>query len=84
VADDRAGGYVCEFAWRGGWGEGEGWGGQGVDVKVPSANWFQYVRDEGAKHGGILLRSTRIFRDTAPVMRAMVQRGMVTKEDLGF
>lgn len=54
------------------------------DIKVPSAFWFEYVRDEGAKHGGILLRSTKIFGDTAPVMKAMVQRGMVTKEDLGF
>ncbi len=59
-------------------GRGE-WG-----LMVPSAFWFEYVREEGAKHGGILLGGTKIFGDTAPVMKAMVQRGMVTKEDLGF
>lgn len=71
---------------------GKGEGGKGVrdgegrewDVMVPSAYSLEYVREEGAKHGGILLRSTKIFGDTAPVMKAMVEKGVVKKEDLGF
>jgi len=54
--------------------EGEMW-----VVRVPSAYWFEYVRDEGA-----MLRSTKIFWDTAVVMKAMVRREMAKTEELGF
>lgn len=54
------------------------------DVRVPSAFRFQYVRHEGAKHDGILLKMCKIYGDTAPVLGKMTQRRLLKKEDFGF
>ncbi len=49
---------------------------------VPSSFHFEYVKSEKAKEGGIVLKSTKIYSDTAPVMVQMLKRGLVKPEDL--
>jgi hypothetical protein len=52
------------------------------DVGVPSAFHFKYVKDTEAKHGGIRLKRSEIFSDSAPVVVEMLKRGMLKPEQL--
>ena len=49
-----------------------------------SAFHFEYVKDSKAKHDGVLLKSTRIFGDTAPALMLMLKRGQLKPADLGL
>lgn len=43
---------------------------------------FEYVRSGGAEEGGIVLKSTKVYGDTAAVLGRMLKRGLVEPEDL--
>lgn len=51
-------------------------GGNEWDIMVPGMFHFQYVKDEKAKYG-VLLKRTEIASDSAPVLMALVKRGVV-------
>lgn len=57
-------------------------GGKEWDVVVPSSFRFEYVKSAKAKEGGIVLKSTKNYADTAPVLVQMLKRGLVRPEDL--
>ena len=59
-------------------------GGKGWDCVTPGAFHFVYVRDEKAAHGGILLKSTRIFADSGPALLKMLKVGLVKPQDHGL
>ncbi|MCJ1303633.1 hypothetical protein MMC08_006443 [Hypocenomyce scalaris] len=52
------------------------------DVVVPSSFHFEYEKSDKAKEGGIVLKSTKIYGDTAPVLVRMLKQGLVKPEDL--
>ncbi|KAJ9639319.1 hypothetical protein H2201_008311 [Coniosporium apollinis] len=52
------------------------------DVIIPSAFHFEYVKDDGAQHDGILLRRTEILADSGPAVVEMMKRGMLKPEEL--
>lgn len=52
------------------------------DVVVPSAFHFDYVKSDKAKHHGILLKKTRIFGDSGPVVVGLLKRGIIKPEQL--
>jgi hypothetical protein len=54
------------------------------DMVSHSAFHFEYVKDSKAKHDGVLLKSTRIFGDTAPALMLMLKRGQLKPADLGL
>lgn len=54
------------------------------DVVTKGAFHFEYVRVEGAKHGGILLRRTSTFADSGPALMMMLKRGQLEAADLGL
>ncbi|KAI4129154.1 MAG: hypothetical protein LQ347_003894 [Umbilicaria vellea] len=53
-------------------------GGKEWDVVVPSSFRFEYVKS-ATKEGGIVLKSTKIYADTAPVLAQMLKRGLVSR-----
>lgn len=59
--------------------EGRGW-----DCVTPGAFHFVYVKNEKAAHGGILLKSTRIFADSGPGLMKMLEVGQLKPQDLGL
>lgn len=52
------------------------------DVEAPSAFHFTVFKDSGAKHGGIKLKRSKVFSDTAPVVVEMLKRGILKPEQL--
>jgi hypothetical protein len=54
------------------------------EIKMSGGFRFQYVKDTGAIHDGIQMKTIQIMSDTAPVLKAMVGRGLVKAGDLGF
>jgi hypothetical protein len=52
------------------------------DVGVPSMFHFEYVKESSAKHGGILIKRTEIFGDSAPAVVEMMKRGMIKPDQL--
>lgn len=52
------------------------------DVVIPSAFHFEYVKDGGAKHDGILLRRSELFADSGPAVVEMIKRGMMKAGEL--
>lgn len=57
--------------------EGKEW-----DYITPGASRFEYVRDEKAARGGILLKSTRIFADSGSVVQKTLRVGQLKPEGL--
>ncbi|KAL8689355.1 MAG: hypothetical protein Q9218_004958 [Villophora microphyllina] len=54
------------------------------DCVTNSAFHFYYVKDEKAKHHGMLLKKTMIFADSGPALMLMLKRGQVKLADLGL
>lgn len=52
------------------------------DLSAPGAFRFQYVKDDKAKHGGILLKRTDIFSDSGPAVVTLLKRGVLKPEML--
>ncbi|KIW69665.1 hypothetical protein PV04_05529 [Phialophora macrospora] len=46
------------------------------DVKIPGGFSFQYVRQKGAPHDGIVLRRTEIMSDSMPAVQLLMARGV--------
>jgi hypothetical protein len=47
------------------------------DVKIPGAFVFQYVKQEGAPHDGIVLKRTEIMSDSMPAVQLLMARGVI-------
>lgn len=47
------------------------------DVKTPGGFHLQYVKKEGAAHGGIELQRVEIMSDSLPAMQILLQRGVL-------
>lgn len=56
--------------------------GKSWDLKLPGMFHFEYVKDSGAKHGGIAIKSTKVYSDSGPAVVEMLKRGMVKPEQL--
>jgi hypothetical protein len=54
------------------------------DAVTPGGFHFDYVKDESAKNGGILLRRCHIFADSGPGMMVMIKKGLIKAQDLGL
>ena len=57
---------------------------KGWDAGTPAAFRFDHAKDDTAKEGGIKLKRTNTFADSAPAMTAMIMRGLIQAKDLGF
>lgn len=47
------------------------------DVKIPGGFRFEYVRQDGAPHDGIVLRRTEIMSDSMPAVQLLMARGVI-------
>jgi len=47
------------------------------DVKIPGAFRFEYVRQQGAPHDGIVLKRTEIMSDSMPAVQILMGRGVI-------
>jgi hypothetical protein len=47
------------------------------DTKTPAAFKFEYVKQEGAKHGGITIKRTEIMGDSLPAVQILMARGVI-------
>ena len=47
------------------------------DAAVPGAFRFEYTKESGAAHGGVLLRRSELHVDSLPFFDTMVKRGLV-------
>ena len=59
-------------------------GGEEWDHATRGSFHFEFVKDEKAKHGGILMKSGAIFADSMPAQMLMLKRGQLTLGDLGL
>ncbi|EXJ68737.1 uncharacterized protein A1O5_08531 [Cladophialophora psammophila CBS 110553] len=55
--------------------EGNAW-----DIVVPAGFHFEYVRDGGAIHDGLLLKRNETMLDTWPIMQVLIKRGEIKME----
>jgi hypothetical protein len=53
-------------------GQGREW-----DVKIPGAFLFDYVKKDGAAHGGFELRRCEIMSDSMPAVQILLKRGVM-------
>lgn len=47
------------------------------DVKIPGAFYFQYTKQSGAPHGGMVLKKTEIMSDSMPAVQILMARGVL-------
>jgi len=50
------------------------------DVAVPGGFHFFYVKGDGAKHGGFLMKKSEIMSDSIPVVTILQKRGLLKQE----
>jgi len=60
-------------------GKGREW-----DVAMPGGFRFQYVKDAGGPHDGILMKMVQICTDSGPVLMRMLRRGLIKPADVGL
>jgi hypothetical protein len=47
------------------------------DVKIPGGFHFEYVKQAGAPHDGIVLKRTEITSDSMPAVQILMARGVI-------
>ncbi|KAK7184177.1 hypothetical protein DPSP01_001189 [Paraphaeosphaeria sporulosa] len=51
--------------------------GRDWDIKIPGAFHFWYVKQDGAPHGGILMKKKEVMSDSLPVVQILTTRGVL-------